>query len=93
MIELKNFNVHKIADSKEKAQKLISLGFSVFKDEENIMGISKEENIVETDKEVVDYNSMTMEQLKVLCKENSLEGYTNLVKEDLIAFMQENIKG
>lgn len=87
MIELKKFNVHKIVDSKEKAQKLISLGFSIFKDEENIIKTD------DAEKEVINYNSMTVEQLKNLCKENNLEGYSNLAKEDLIAFMRENIKG
>jgi len=89
MIELKKFNVHKIVDSKEKAQKLVSLGFSVFKDEKNIMEIDNE-NKNET---IIDLNSMTVEQLKNICKENKLEGYSNLAKEDLITFMQENIKG
>jgi hypothetical protein len=87
MIELKLSNVHKIVKSKEKAQKLISLGFSVFKDEENIMKIDDGE------KEVIDYNSMTVEQLKNVCKDKGLEGYTNLTRDDLIAFMKENIKG
>lgn len=87
MIELKQFNVHKIVDSKEKAQMLISLGFSVFKDEKNIMETNEDK------KKVIDYNSMTVEQLKLMCKENSLEGYTNLAKDTLIAFMKENIKG
>ncbi|MEG1256615.1 Rho termination factor N-terminal domain-containing protein [Clostridium sp.] len=80
MIELQRFNVHKIVDSKEKANKLISLGFSVLKDEENV-----EENIKE-------FENMTTEKLKKLCKENELEGYSNLAKEDLIAFVKENLE-
>lgn len=40
-----------------------------------------------------DYNSMTLDQLKTICKENNLEGYSNLNKDDLIAFVRTNIKG
>ncbi|WP_315074083.1 Rho termination factor N-terminal domain-containing protein [uncultured Clostridium sp.] len=41
----------------------------------------------------VNYNDMTVEQLKNICKEKGLDGYSNLNKDDLIAFMNENIKG
>lgn len=41
----------------------------------------------------VDYSSMTVEQLKAMCKEKGLEGYSNLNKDDLVAFIKENIKG
>lgn len=40
----------------------------------------------------IDYNSMTVDQLKVICKEKNLEGYSNLNKEDLVKFIQENLK-
>ena len=93
MIELNKFNVHKIVDSKEKAAKLISLGFSVFKDEDNLMGATKEEAVNEEGNNGLDYNVMTVEQLKSLCKENNLEGYKSLAKDDLIAFIKEHIKG
>jgi len=86
MIELKRFNVHRIVDSLEKAKKLISEGFTVLKDEENILGKQGQQQ------ETVDYSSMTVDQLKELCKVNNLEGYSNLSKDDLITFMKENIK-
>ncbi|MBE6089840.1 MAG: Rho termination factor [Clostridium beijerinckii] len=41
----------------------------------------------------VDYSSMTVDQLKAICKEKNLEGYSNLNKDDLITFIKENIKG
>lgn len=41
----------------------------------------------------IDYSSMTVDQLKTICKEKGLEGYSNLNKDDLVAFMKENIKG
>jgi len=86
MIELKRINVHRLVNSKEKAERLISEGFAIIKDELNLMESNEDK------KEVIDYNIMTVEQLKVICKENNLEGYTNLAKDTLIAFMKENIK-
>ncbi|AGF56457.1 hypothetical protein B0P06_005274 [Clostridium saccharoperbutylacetonicum] len=40
----------------------------------------------------IDYNSMTVEQLKVICKDKGLEGYSNFNKDELIAFMKEKIQ-
>lgn len=53
-------------------------------------GLIKEEQNQEPP---IDYNSMTVDQLKNVCKEKGLEGYSNLNKDDLVAFMNENIKG
>lgn len=53
MIELKLFNVHKLVESKEKAEKLISLGFSIFKDEKNIMGVNVNEIVNEVKEEAI----------------------------------------
>lgn len=52
-------------------------------------GLIEEEEKVE---DIVDYATMTTDQLKALCKDNNLEGYTTKNKEDLIKFIQENIK-
>ncbi len=64
MIELKKFNVHKIVESKEKAKKLISLGFSILKDEENIMGVN--EIINEVKEELVNVVEAVKEEVKVV---------------------------
>lgn len=80
MIELKKFNVHKIVETEEQAKKLVSLGFEILEDKE------------EEQKENVNYINMTMDQLRNICKEKGLEGYSNLNKDDLVVFMQENIK-
>ncbi|WP_026887718.1 SAP domain-containing protein [Clostridium beijerinckii] len=58
-------------------------------DEQRINGLIKNEG---GGQPPVDYNSMTVDQLKELCKSNNLEGYTALNKDDLIKFVQENIK-
>lgn len=39
-----------------------------------------------------DYNAMTVEQLKAICKDKGLDGYSNLNKDDLVAFINEKIK-
>lgn len=57
----------------------------------------KEENSGETDVTgqkdgEIDYSSMTVEQLKVICKDKGLDGYSNLNKDDLVAFMKEKIE-
>lgn len=85
MIELKRKNVHRIVASKEEAQKLLSDGFKVVEDKENLMGLDKEPK-------EIDYDSMTTDQLKALCKDKGLEGYTTKNKEDLIVFIKENVK-
>lgn len=84
-IELKRRNVHRIVLSKEEAAKLLSDGFEVVEDKDNLMELDKEPK-------EVDYDSMTTDQLKALCKNNGLEGYTTLNKEDLIKFIKENVK-
>lgn len=40
----------------------------------------------------IDYDPMTLDQLKGICKDNNLEGYTGLNKDDLIKFVKENVK-
>lgn len=40
----------------------------------------------------IDYSSMTVDQLKNLCKEKGFEGYSTLNKDDLVAFIKEKIK-
>lgn len=96
VIELKRDNVHKIVDSEERAKKLISLGFKVFKDEENIMNSKEVGQGGPANNQVageIDYNSMTLDQLKNICKEKNLDGYASLNKDALVAFMKEKIKG
>jgi hypothetical protein len=94
MIELKRHNVHRIVDSKKKALDLISDGFKVIEDKDNILGLK---NNSDKDADVnqienINYNSMTVEQLKGICKDKGLEGYSSLSKDDLVKFVQENIK-
>jgi len=67
MIELKLSNVHKVVDSKEKALNLISLGFSIFKDEENIMGVNE---IIDTVKEDIKDTDEVVKEAKVAKKKN-----------------------
>ncbi|MDV3426658.1 MAG: Rho termination factor N-terminal domain-containing protein [Bacillota bacterium] len=86
MIELKRHNVHRLVNTKEKAERLISEGFKVVNDKENLLGLQKNNS------EQVDYSTMTTDQLKAMCKDNNLEGYTTKNKEDLIKFIKENIK-
>jgi transposase len=88
MIELKKLNVHRIVEAKEEALRLISDGFEVIKDDLNILEMKLEKAGVLP----IDYNSMTLDQLKTMCKEKNLEGYTGLNKDDLIKFVRENIK-
>lgn len=49
--------------------------------------------VKETKKEAtVDYEKMTVANLRELAKENNLSGYSALKKADLIAFIKENLK-
>lgn len=53
-------------------------------------GTGKTDGVVEKDGEI-DYSSMTVEQLKTICKDKGLEGYSNFNKDDLVKFIQENL--
>lgn len=59
-------------------------------DEQKQNGLIKDN---ESDGEDIDYSSMTVDQLKTICKDKGLEGYSNFNKDDLVAFMKGNIKG
>ena len=40
--------------------------------------------------EPVDYNSLTVTELRALCKERGLTGYSSLLKAELIALLEES---
>lgn len=58
----------------------------------NCLDHQKQNGLIKEEKTPVDYESMTIDQLKAMCKDNNLEGYTTKNKEDLIKFIQENVK-
>ncbi|AIY81147.1 hypothetical protein U728_1085 [Clostridium botulinum 202F] len=84
MIKLENMNVQKIVSTEEQAEKLVSLGFKIVeeKTENNDMETFNQEELM----------NMTMDQLKNICKDNNLEGYSKLGKDELINFIINNFR-
>lgn len=84
MIKLENMNVQKIVSTEEQAEKLVSLGFKIVeeKTENNDMETFNQEELM----------NMTMDQLKNICKDNNLEGYSKLGKDELINFIINNLR-
>ncbi|MBY6988429.1 hypothetical protein FC831_17600 [Clostridium botulinum] len=77
-------NVQKIVSTEEQAEKLVSLGFKIVeeKTENNDMETFNQEELM----------NMTMDQLKNICKDNNLEGYSKLGKDELINFIINNFR-
>lgn len=84
MIKLERMNVQKNVNSEEQAERLVSLGFTIIED-------GTQSNDEETDSEE-ELSNMTLDQLKGICKDNNLEGYSKLVKEDLVNFINTNLR-
>ncbi|MBY6778521.1 hypothetical protein FDC26_14130 [Clostridium botulinum] len=84
MIKLENMNVQKIVSTEEQAEKLVSLGFKIVeeKTENNDVENFNQEELM----------NMTMDQLKNICKDNNLEGYSKLGKDELINFIINNLR-
>lgn len=75
MIELKRFNVHRIVDTKEKAEELISLGFSIVSD-----NYEKDNND--------DLSDKTVSELKEIAKTKEINGYSSMKKEELLEVLK-----
>lgn len=55
--------------------------------EVSLLSLSAEpstENVEESSGDAIDYSTMTTTELKALCKERGLTGYSNLTKTELI---------
>ncbi|MFT8351305.1 SAP domain-containing protein [Clostridium saccharoperbutylacetonicum] len=79
--KLQKLNVIKIAETDEQKEKYISDGFKLIEGE-NAPGAGG----------VPNYSEMTVQDLQAICKENGLNGYSSLSKDDLVKFIQENLK-
>lgn len=58
----------------------------------NCLEVQKQNGLIKENEKDIDYASMTVDQLKGICKDNNLEGYTGLNKDDLIKFIKDNVK-
>ena len=43
------------------------------------------------EKKKEDLSTMTVDQLKVICKDNNLEGYSKMGKDDLVSFIETTL--
>ena len=73
---LKSMNVIKVTNEEDMREILISQGFRLIENKEEI------------DKEYL--NKLTVEKLREIAKEKGLEGYSKLSKEDLIKLLKES---
>lgn len=83
MFKLQNLNIVKLVETEDERDKLIAKGFSLVEDEkiEDPSKGSGNNN----------YSEMTISDLQVLCKEKGLSGYSNLSKDELVKFAEENL--
>jgi len=97
---IKHRNVGKDSTNEVSKDKRGSDDFDSFKfkekeevkviDEEKFEPINNETLIDHKTDELIDYNAMTVKELKDLAKERNLTGYSTLNKKDLIEFLKEN---
>lgn len=78
MYKLQKLNVERIVNDESSKNRLILQGYKLVEEK-------KQTN------ESIDYSSLTFQELQSLCKENNLEGYTKLSKENLVKFVEENL--
>ncbi|HDK7158920.1 TPA: Rho termination factor N-terminal domain-containing protein [Clostridium botulinum] len=79
MYKLQKLNVEKIVLDENSRDKLLAQGFRLVGNEKSKI----------TDKK--NYSIMTVQELQNLCKDNNLEGYSKLSKEDLVKFLEEKM--
>lgn len=80
MYKLQKLNVEKIVLDENSKDKLLAQGFELVESEEA------------KDDDKKDYSAMTVQELQSLCKDNNLEGYSKLSKEDLVKFLEEKLQ-
>ncbi|MBW6408974.1 Rho termination factor N-terminal domain-containing protein [Clostridium weizhouense] len=80
MHKLQKLNVIKIVDNENSKDKLITQGYKVVNEINDVQSI--------------DYSALTVDKLKEITKEKGLEGYSNMKKEELVAALKEldNVK-
>lgn len=78
MYKLQKLNVERIVNDESSKNRLILQGYKLVEEKKQTS-------------EFIDYSSLTLQELQSLCKENNLEGYTKLSKENLVKFVEENL--
>lgn len=81
MYRLKKFNVEREVATEADRDRLISKGFLLVSDD-----ILKEDV-----NELYNLEEMNLKVLKQIAKENNLKDYSKMKKEELIAFLKENL--
>lgn len=87
MIELKKENVFKVVSSKEEAEFLIGLGYTIVHENKTTEKETKVE-LEEKTEVTSEYSKMSMAELKAKAKELNVKGFNSLSKDALISLLE-----
>ena len=79
-----------IAQNSDNEPESLSMSLFSLDDSDAPSEIFEETTSESESKEEVDYSTLTVSELKNLCKERGLTNYSSLTKQELIVLLEEN---